>query len=311
MGFKDFIQEYFTFNKKERNGILVLCTLILFLILYLNLQQYFVSPPEIESKEAQVKIEEFLEDQKASDTQESENKFIEQNSSRRKERSTSPGSETSPEYFPFNPNATSFEDWLKMGLKDWQIQAVEKYRQKAGDFKSIQDFKRLRAINEDQFRNLEPFIRIPEIKDSEQTNDEILEVKKLPLYELNQSTASDLRKIRGIGPVLSGRIVEYRKLLGGFIIERQIMEVYGIEDSLFNAIASQIFVDESIVSKININKAPAERFYRHPYINRNTANGIVNYREHHGIYDALKDIRKTDVVSDELYNKILPYLSLY
>ena len=307
---KQFFKDYFTFNRKERNGILVLCVMIALLILYLNLQQFVVSPTTVGSVDLQFKIEGFLEEEKAKKKRKDETSYATQPANSRSKTTKNESSTASVEYFPFNPNKASEADWAKLGLKEWQIKAIAKYREKAGDFKSAEDFKKLRAIRDDQFKSLEPYIQLPAINVSSISNDKKIESKKLPLFELNQSTAGDLRKIRGIGPVLSGRIVEYRNLLGGFIVKQQIIEVYGIEDSLFKAIASQLFVDKSIISKININKAPAERFSRHPYIKWNIANAIVNYRDQHGPYAKLNDIKNTDVVSVELFEKILPYLSL-
>ena len=308
---KQFFEDYFTFNKKERNGILVLCSMIAFLILYLNLQQFFVRPPSIESEDMQSRIDGFLEQEKAKKQGKQERSYEAKPSYFSGKAPVTEVSTSSTEYFPFNPNTATESDWTKLGLKKWQIKAVAKYKEKAGDFKSVKDFKRLKAIRDDQFKSLEPYIQLPALNETTGSSEEEIESPKLPLFELNQSTVGDLRKIRGIGPVLSGRIVEYRKLLGGYIAVNQILEVYGIEDSLLNAIAEQLFVDKSIIFKININKAPASRFSKHPYISRNIANAIVNYRDQHGVYNEIKDIRNTDVVSDALYARILPYLSLY
>jgi len=286
--------------------------MIAFLILYLNLQQFFISPPEFGSEEVQSKIDQFLGDANTKKKTEDEKAYEPHRTYSNEDTGRKKTGILSPEYFPFNPNTATADEWAKLGLKEWQVKAVAKYRHKAGDFKTAEDFKRLRAINDDQFSSLEAYIQLPSVNenDDSKAKEEQKDKTKLPLFELNQSTAADLRKIRGIGPVLSGRIVEYRKLLGGFIVAEQVMEVYGIEDSLFNAIASQLFVDKSIIYKININKAPAHKFSKHPYINWNIANAIVNYRDQHGSYIALEDIKNTDVVSDELLEKILPYLAL-
>jgi competence ComEA-like helix-hairpin-helix protein len=40
------------------------------------------------------------------------------------------------------------------------------------------------------------------------------------------------------------------------------------------------------------------------------ANAIVAYRESHGLYDAIEDIKKIQLIDEKLFNKISPYLTL-
>ncbi|MBA22128.1 MAG: hypothetical protein CMP52_02125 [Flavobacteriales bacterium] len=60
----------------------------------------------------------------------------------------------------------------------------------------------------------------------------VVEVK-----DINKATAEELKQIRGIGAVLSKRIVNYRSRLQGFEDLDQFFEVYGL-DSL---VAQQFF----------------------------------------------------------------------
>jgi competence protein ComEA len=48
----------------------------------------------------------------------------------------------------------------------------------------------------------------------------------------------------------------------------------------------------------------------HPYIKYSLANPIVAYRNEHGPYIKLEDIKKVMAVTDEVYNKIAPYLTV-
>ena len=42
MGFKNFLRDYFTFNRRERNGVFVLLSIIFLLILYLSFSDLFL-----------------------------------------------------------------------------------------------------------------------------------------------------------------------------------------------------------------------------------------------------------------------------
>jgi len=48
---------------------------------------------------------------------------------------------------------------------------------------------------------------------------------------------------------------------------------------------------------------------RHPYINRNLANVIVKNREKGGPFRGPEDLRRIRLVTDEVYAKVIPYLS--
>ena len=97
-------------------------------------------------------------------------------------------------------------------------------------------------------------------------------------------------------------------MLGGFHSINQLKEVYGMTDSTFALLSSQIKVDEQTISKIPINAIDFNSLRKHPYFNFQSAQAIVNYRLKHGKLTE-SDIRSLGVFSDEKLSLILPYLS--
>lgn len=61
--------------------------------------------------------------------------------------------------------------------------------------------------------------------------------------DLNAADSTELQKVSGIGPVLSKRIVKYRKLIGGFTDKSQLKKVYGLSPENYDRIAGQVYVD--------------------------------------------------------------------
>lgn len=61
---------------------------------------------------------------------------------------------------------------------------------------------------------------------------------------LNTADAEQLQTLPGIGEVLAGRILEYRKAYGKFTNIEQLMDVEGIGEMKFAAIRDQITVGE-------------------------------------------------------------------
>lgn len=59
---------------------------------------------------------------------------------------------------------------------------------------------------------------------------------------INEATADELASLPGIGDVLAERIIEYRASNGAFSSTEEIMNVYGIGESKFDAIKDYITV---------------------------------------------------------------------
>lgn len=135
--------------------------------------------------------------------------------------------------------------------------------------------------------------------------------KSLLTSKVNINTADSLvwLKIKGIGPKTTRQILSFRKNLGGFLAKDQLKEVYLISDSLYKTFENQLFNDSQIL-KININNVSISDLKKHPYINWNLANAIVNYRIQHGDFFSVDKIKEIHLVNDEIYRKIAPYLKI-
>ena len=129
------------------------------------------------------------------------------------------------------------------------------------------------------------------------------------LIELNVADSTQLTTLKGIGPFFAKTIIKYRNSIGGFVNKQQLMEVWKFDQEKFDEIEKFITVDASKIKKVNINTCEAADL-KSTYIKWNVANAIVNYRKNHGKYSSLEDIKKTDLVDDETYRKIVSYLTL-
>ena len=63
---------------------------------------------------------------------------------------------------------------------------------------------------------------------------------EVPLISINHSDARQLQKLKGIGPVLASRIIEYRTVHGLFQRLEDLKKVKGIGDKTFEKIREQI-----------------------------------------------------------------------
>lgn len=67
-------------------------------------------------------------------------------------------------------------------------------------------------------------------------------VDALPPVDLNQATPRQLDGLPGIGPVLAGRIIEYRQRRGGFHSVRELRGVSGIGEKRYSALKDLVTI---------------------------------------------------------------------
>ena len=131
-------------------------------------------------------------------------------------------------------------------------------------------------------------------------------------FTLNINLADSLRwrKLRGVGAKRSIHILNYKNALGGFVGISQVNEVFSINDSLFKSFERLLTIKDSSLIKINVNTCSVKQLKNHPYIDWNLANSIVNFREQHGFFKLLKELKKIHILDNKLYYKIVPYLTI-
>ena len=71
---------------------------------------------------------------------------------------------------------------------------------------------------------------------------EVQEDEAFSVVNINASSAEELQKIKGIGPKLANRIIEYRALNGDFETVEQLMGVRGIGEAKYAKIKDSITV---------------------------------------------------------------------
>ena len=146
-------------------------------------------------------------------------------------------------------------------------------------------------------------------RENNKVKENILKQKRIIVW-LNKADTTELKTLKGVGSYYAKKIVSYRKKLGGFYRVNQILEVYGIKPEILEDNNEYIQLDTNLISKMNINTISKEELKQHPYIKWSVANSIILYRINHGEYKSVQNIQNSDLVNDELYRKIVRYLTV-
>jgi DNA uptake protein ComE-like DNA-binding protein len=129
-----------------------------------------------------------------------------------------------------------------------------------------------------------------------------------PLLEINTCDSAALEALPGIGPVLSVRIIKFRKLLGGFASVEQLREVYGLSEEVFNLISPRLYADTTYINKIIINDAGFKDLIRLPYFESYEVTAILKYRDLQGRIANISELTDNKLISSEKVEKVRPYL---
>lgn len=313
------LPEYLSFTRKERRGIVVLIVLILgFSILPFFFP--FFSKKKIEDHSAFEKEIAALR-MKQTDSSGYPNRNYDDDQGAPYNQ---PGGKNyysrqpTGELFYFDPNTLDAAGWQRLGVREKTANTIRNYIAKGGRFYKPEDIGKIWGLQADMVTRLLPYVRIapkPGVEHNKNisTGDYKNYEKKqagVGIVDVNDADTSAFIALPGIGSKLAKRIVAFREKLGGFYKVEQVGETFGLADSVFQKIKNKLVLGNPQVKKININKASVDELKQHPYLRYNLANAIVQYRTAHGDFGSLSDLKKIMIITEEMYIKAAPYLTI-
>lgn len=230
--------------------------------------------------------------------------------------------------FDFDPNNLPVEQWVALGLSERQAAAIHRFESKGGRFRTKKDVARMHVVDPELFDRWRSFILLPDslprrefpAKDrNERAATNTFVPKAVPerpaetvQVEINSADTTALVAVRGIGPAFARSIVKFRDRLGGFHSLDQLSEVYILRDKpeAVARLKEQLVLDEQGVRRFPLNTVTAEELGPHPYAGWKVAKALVAYRKQHGPFRSVDDIKGCVLVTDSVYRKLAPYLSL-
>jgi DNA uptake protein ComE-like DNA-binding protein len=250
-----------------------------------------------------------------------------------------------PVLFTFDPNTVTFNDLLRLGLTERQAGTLINYRSSGARFRRPEDLARVYGIDSSYAARLEPYVIIADDRFEMRTNGSATSSLKggrervsgsssacgqeernavrnsqAPgpgahdvispglLIDLNICSAVELERLPGIGPVLSGRIVRYRTLLGGFVSTGQLREVYGIDSAVVTLIAPMVTLTLDSVAPLILDSVSFGDLARHPYVGYETARLITSYRRLSETPLTLGSMVDAGILSPQQAERMAPYV---
>ena len=153
----------------------------------------------------------------------------------------------------------------------------------------------------------------------------ISEKRDFQLFNFNPNLISrDSLLLLGLSSKQSFNIVNYRKKVGQFKSEKDFRKIYSIEDSLANVLAPYLtFSNNRSKQKVasisknrndslfNFNPNSVSEYELESLgLSSGQAKTLINFKQKGGKFYKKEDLKKIYSISDELYNKLEPYISI-
>lgn len=303
-------KDFFYFQRSQRIGILVLILLIvLTFVALLFLPRWFPKTETSEEDTFVLEVDSFMDGLVSLDSLQAE-EWRKERQLRQSRYPSNRQQQTPCSLFVFNPNTIDSAELRALGLSSFVASNVLKYRAKGGVFRTPESLGRIYGMSAEQYNQLRSYILIPEspvavIRDSVDPT----ALADTLMLELNSADSSLLVGVRGIGPYYARSIIRYRQSAGGFVNIEQLRDIYGMTDENFTRIKVHVWVDTSLVQKININTASVARLKAHPGLNFYQARQIYELRRQKGKLNSMEDLRNLSEMNEKSLEIMQYYFS--
>ncbi|MCH4823457.1 helix-hairpin-helix domain-containing protein [Gramella lutea] len=285
-----FFKSHFALSRSQQNGIFVLILAIITLQVILIVD--FSAEPELDPAET-TQVEAF---QKELDS-------LNQVSVINKKDTI----------YPFNPNYLTDFKGYQLGLSVEEIDRLLAYRAQEKWVNSAREFQEVTGVSDSLLKKISSYFRFPEwvekrniykseVKDPK-TDDVVL--------DLNSASAEEIKRVNGVGEVLSERIVKYRNSIDGFMDPVQLNDVYGLTPEVI----SRINLKFKILSKPdrtikNINSISEAELAEIPYFKADVAKKIISYRKLHEGITSFEELIEIEGFPYDKIDRIKLYLAI-
>ncbi len=198
----------------------------------------------------------------------------------------------------FDPNTFTKQKLIGAGIKPGIAENIINYRNAGGNFKNKKDLLKIYAIDSSYFNRIKSYLKL---------NTEVEQIIKIDSVELNSASVEELMQLK-IKKSVAHRIINYRKLLGGFFTHQQLKEVYEIDSYTINKLHKSSWIDTLLIDQIEVNEVDEYELAKHPYLNRKSAEQIRKYRDFATEIESFDELFDLGIIEEQSMEKLRYYL---
>ncbi len=284
-------KSHFLFDRRKRSGILLLCTLIIAVLAFL-----LWYTPEVDivvSQEEAIRVAHFQKEIDSLKVVELENR--------------------KPKIYPFNPNFITDYRGYTLGLTTEEIGRLRRFRESDKWINSSADFKRVTKVSDSLLVAISPYFKFPDWVANPKPKPNYTPKKKWKTAEekggLNRVTFDALMQLEGMDEGAAHKIITHHKKIGGYLVDQQIYDVYGVATKLKREVLNHYTVKQKpTVVLMDVNTASASDLSTIPLLNFDMAKEMVDYRILREGVKNIEELKNLDGMTDYKFERIRLYL---
>lgn len=220
-----------------------------------------------------------------------------------------------PKRYPFNPNYITDYKGYTLGMSVEEVDRLHRFRESGQWINSVSDFKKVTKVSDSLLATVSPYFKFPDWITNPKPKKKYIAKPKWKTYDqkkdLNKITLKALMAVEGLDEVAADKILRNIQKIGGYQVDAQLYDVYGVTTKQKRAVLNEYTVKEKpVVQFINVNTASASDLSTIPLLNFDLAKEIVDYRILHEGIKSLEELSGLDGMTDYKFARIKLYLSI-
>lgn len=209
--------------------------------------------------------------------------------------------EKKPKKFTYNPNYITDERAYSLEMSTEEYDRLKVFREQGKFVNSDKEFQEVTGVSNDWLVEHSPDFKFPEWVLKKQNESKkrskgwVKSTKEVVVekVDINKASKEQLMAVRGIGEVLSDRVLNEREKFGAFVSIKQFEFIWGILPEVALEMEKHFIVqDFTAIKKVNINKADRNELKMIPYLNYGIALEIIKYRSRAGDIKTIEELEE-------------------
>lgn len=292
--FKQFVSQYLSFSKSDRNAILILSTLILIVIIA-NIIVSNLGHKSTCDTSGYTKLMDEWDNVIAGKDRQIQSLFI------------------------FNPNTISKDKLDLLQIPVFIKRNILNYRKAGGKFSSAEDMRKIYGVNDSIYKEVESYIII----EKENTPKKTFRIKAKKglegYFDPNKVGFAELKRF-GFNNFQTNNLLKYRKKGGVFKESIDLQKIYGIDSAFYSIIKKHIQIEKKIsvlqvkpkplIVHVELNNADSSALVKLKGIGPVYASRIIKYRDLLGGFFAKKQLLEVYNFPEETFHNIKNNISI-
>ena len=208
--------------------------------------------------------------------------------------------------YPVNPNYISDFKAYQLNIPMKAVKRIRTFVNQGKYISSISTFQKVTQLSNSEVERLKPYLKIPKPF----RRRVVQQQESMKKIELNAATPEQLTRVYGIGDAFANRIVTLRDKLGGFLVQDQLADVWGLSKETQARLWTKFSLDSvPHIKKKNINKMTIAQLSALHYVEPSLASSIVAIRTQKGTLNSWNDLAHIQQLDSIKRARLSLYLS--